>query len=196
MMRSLVAIFVFLLGSALAEGRHWKQVHRQKMPEKLTPASRIRPRTLQVKSPLLNRPRSSIEIEPITAKRLLEKIEKDSSELLLVNLWATWSKPSREEFPDLLKISLKYQNRGLKMIHVSTDDRSRSAQVRRYLQKLNITGKAYLRLEPKKMFIKGIHRNWSGSLPAVLLFRKGKLVKFWEGKARYGWFDSTLKRLM
>lgn len=196
MRATLVIVLLTSVASlAFAEGREWKQASRKKVSGKteMTPASRLTP-TTRVRSKWL-RHKSSIQIEPISSKRLHKVIKEDPSEVLLVNLWATWCKPCREEFPDLLKISAKYRDRGLKVIHVSTDDPSRSAQVRRYLKGFNITGKTYLRREPDEQFINGVHRSWSGSLPAVLLFRKGKLVKFWEGKARYSWFDSTLKSI-
>ena len=41
---------------------------------------------------------------------------------LLVNFWATWCDPCREEFPDLVKIDADYSARGLDFIVISMDD--------------------------------------------------------------------------
>jgi thiol-disulfide isomerase/thioredoxin len=41
---------------------------------------------------------------------------------LLVNFWATWCDPCREEFPDLVKIDADYRARGLDVIAVSLDE--------------------------------------------------------------------------
>ena len=45
-----------------------------------------------------------------------------ASRPMLVNFWATWCDPCREEFPDLVKIDADYSARGLDFIVVSMDD--------------------------------------------------------------------------
>src|SRR5258705_12068830 len=43
---------------------------------------------------------------------------------LLVNFWATWCDPCRDEFPDLVKIDEEYRPRSLDFVTVSLDDLS------------------------------------------------------------------------
>ncbi|HVS20654.1 MAG TPA: TlpA disulfide reductase family protein, partial [Pyrinomonadaceae bacterium] len=54
-------------------------------------------------------------------KKLLRRDPKDTRPLL-VNFWATWCDPCREEFPDLVKIDSDYRTKGLNFVAISLDD--------------------------------------------------------------------------
>ncbi|HKQ52806.1 MAG TPA: TlpA disulfide reductase family protein, partial [Pyrinomonadaceae bacterium] len=45
-----------------------------------------------------------------------------ASRPLLVNFWATYCEPCRDEFPDLVQIDKDYKARGLEFVTVSLDD--------------------------------------------------------------------------
>src|SRR5688572_3558066 len=51
----------------------------------------------------------------------LKKLLKPQGKPLLINFWATWCDPCREEFPDLVKIDTNYRGK-LDVITVSLDD--------------------------------------------------------------------------
>ncbi|HEV7644415.1 MAG TPA: TlpA disulfide reductase family protein [Pyrinomonadaceae bacterium] len=61
------------------------------------------------------------QIDDTTFSGLIKK-STAASRPLLVNFWATWCDPCREEFPDLVKIDADYGARGLDFIVVSMDD--------------------------------------------------------------------------
>src|SRR5947208_16852313 len=54
-------------------------------------------------------------------KKILQRDPKDARPLL-INFWATWCDPCREEFPDLVKIDADYRSKGLNFVAVSLDD--------------------------------------------------------------------------
>jgi thiol-disulfide isomerase/thioredoxin len=54
-------------------------------------------------------------------KAILKK-STDAGRPVLVNFWATWCDPCREEFPDLVKMETDFGPRGLDLIVVSMDD--------------------------------------------------------------------------
>lgn len=56
------------------------------------------------------------------------RIADYSGKVLLVNLWATWCGPCRNETPELVKLHKEYQDRGLEMIGLSTEDPIASAE--------------------------------------------------------------------
>jgi thiol-disulfide isomerase/thioredoxin len=110
---------------------------------------------------------------------------------VLVNVWATWCLPCREELPELLRLRREYASRGLRLILVSGDFPSERSQVERFLEELGIDFATYLKDGSDMEFINTLHASWSGALPATFLFDAGgTLRKFWEGRASY----ATLER--
>src|SRR6185369_8806786 len=65
----------------------------------------------------------------VDARVLAERIAKERGRVVLVNFWATWCVPCREEFPDLSRLQHKYRTRGLQVLGVSTDFASQTAAV-------------------------------------------------------------------
>lgn len=56
------------------------------------------------------------------------KLANYSGKVLLVNLWATWCGPCRNETPELVRLHKEFQSRGVEMIGLSTEDPEASAQ--------------------------------------------------------------------
>ncbi len=54
---------------------------------------------------------------------------------LVVNFWATWCPPCREEMPAFSRLAEKYRDRGVQFVGISIDN---ADNVRRYLQEENI----------------------------------------------------------
>src|SRR5438034_10745336 len=54
-------------------------------------------------------------------KKILQRDPKDTRPLL-INFWATWCDPCREEFPDLVKIDADYTAARLNFVAVSLDE--------------------------------------------------------------------------
>src|SRR5260370_25669457 len=77
-------------------------------------------------------------------KKLLQGDSKGAHPLL-VNFWATWCDPCREEFPDLVKIDGDYRAKGLKFVAVSLDDLEElKTGVPKFLHQMKATMPAYL----------------------------------------------------
>lgn len=63
---------------------------------------------------------------------------------LLVNFWATWCDPCREEFPDLVKIDADYKGR-IDVVTISIDELSEiEGEVPKFLGEMNATMPAFL----------------------------------------------------
>jgi len=107
---------------------------------------------------------------------------------LLVNFWATWCVPCRDEFPDLVRIDEQYRPRGLNFITVSLDDVSELTQnVPLFLRQ--VRGEripAYLlnTIDPDAA-ITAVDNTWRGELPATFLFdARGQLVFKHSGRIK------------
>lgn len=67
------------------------------------------------------------------------KLSNYSGKVLLVNLWATWCQPCRRETPELVRLHKEYQDRGLEMVGLSTEDPVASAQsVQNFVQQFQV----------------------------------------------------------
>src|SRR5882672_8958026 len=68
---------------------------------------------------------------PAEAPAIRKAVESAGGAAVLVNIWATWCVPCREEFGDVLKVRRNLAERGLKVILVSADfDDARDDAVR------------------------------------------------------------------
>jgi thiol-disulfide isomerase/thioredoxin len=108
-------------------------------------------------------------------KQLLHLAEKPAPEKarpLLVNFWATWCDPCREEFPDLVKIDKDYRSKGLDFIAISLDDPPDiKTAVPKFLREMQATMPTYLlNVTDPEPAILSVDKGWSGALPATFLY--------------------------
>jgi len=103
---------------------------------------------------------------------------------LLVNFWATWCDPCREEFPDLVKLDQEFKGK-IDFITISLDDPADIATtVPRFLSSMKAEMPAYLLKTPdESAFIATISKAWQGAMPFTILYDKdGKAAYQREGK--------------
>ena len=98
---------------------------------------------------------------------------------LLVNFWATWCDPCRDEFPDLVKVDHDYRGKGLDFIAISLDDAADiKSAVPEFLHRVKATMPVYLlNVADPEPVIMAVDKDWGGALPATFLYdAQGKLV--------------------
>ena len=59
--------------------------------------------------------------------------------VVLMNVWATWCHPCRDEIPELQAIHEKYQSRGLELIGVSVDTEGADETIRAFMRDFRMT---------------------------------------------------------
>jgi len=126
------------------------------------------------------------EIDLDGLKKILQRDSNDKRPLLL-NFWATWCDPCREEFPDLVKLDADYQNKGLNFIAVSLDDITDiKSEVPKFLSQMKATMPVVLlNVKEPEPAIKVVDPTWDGQLPATFLYDKdGKIVFKHFGKIK------------
>ncbi len=125
---------------------------------------------------------------------------KENKRPLLVNFWATWCVPCREEFPDLVKIDNKFRSRGLNFFTVSADEAAEIATtVPQFLREVKATNiPAYLIDSTEtEAAINLLDKDWSGALPTTFLFDKaGNLVFKHSGRIKRAELEAAIKRVM
>ena len=138
-----------------------------------------------------------LELRLVSATELLEVIEGSDAEAVLVNIWATWCMPCREEFPDIVRLYRTYQARGLEVIFVSGDLEADIPQVLEFLAEHGVDFLSYLKVGKDMEFIDAFFPEWSGLLPATFIFdARRSLQHFWEGEAAYEIFESRVLEVL
>ena len=114
----------------------------------------------------------------------LSKIIKPNGKPLLINFWATWCDPCREEFPDLVKISTDYKDK-IDVMTISLDELSEiKGDVPKFLAQMKSDAPAYLLKVPDEgAAIAVVTKDWQGGLPFTILFNAaGEAVYSKQGK--------------
>jgi thiol-disulfide isomerase/thioredoxin len=124
-------------------------------------------------------------VQAATLQKVQEAIRKPGARAVLVNVWATFCEPCREEMPDLLRLYRARQTRGLRLVLVSADDEGGRADVEKALASWGVDFPSYLKTGDDNDFINGLDPRWTGALPASFLFDgQGKLRQFWPGEIK------------
>jgi thiol-disulfide isomerase/thioredoxin len=138
-----------------------------------------------------------VRVMPITAAVIKQAARNPDTKAVLVNVWATWCGPCREEFPGLVRIARKYQGRGLKVMLVSADFDTDMAAVKRFLAEQGVDFPSYIKAEKDQEFIDSLDKRWSGALPATFIYDgAGNLQDFWEGKASFNEFEQKVTKVL
>src|SRR5829696_9422021 len=136
------------------------------------PAQRKKGRATKPKTPLP-------VVSAIDTEALKGLVTQQRERPLLINFWATWCDPCRDEFPDLVQIDKDYKRRGLEFVTVSLDDAAEiKTSVPEFLRQMRAEMPAYLLNVPDpEPAIKTIDETWGGGLPATFLFNaRGQVV--------------------
>ena len=159
-----------------------------------SPAAALQKRTSKKAQP-------KISIAAIDAAGLLEVLKRDATKNkpLLVNFWATWCDPCREEFPDLVRIEKQYRPHGLDFTAVSLDDLSEiKTSVPEFLRQMQVTVPTYLlNVSDPDVAIHQVDPAWSGALPATFLYdSQGKLVYKRLGRIKLPELTEAIEQLV
>jgi thiol-disulfide isomerase/thioredoxin len=111
-------------------------------------------------------------------------INKNDQVLYVVNFWATWCSPCVKELPEFMEVNRQFSiNKNFKMILVSLDNvRELESGLYPFMKENQIRPDVYLLDDIKRMnyWIPLIEKEWTGSIPATLIYKNGKKLFFDE----------------
>ena len=107
-------------------------------------------------------------------------------QVVVLNLWATWCPPCRQEMPDLARLATAYEGRGIVVVPISDDE---VAQQKRFHVKIA--------LPPEAQAIGSLGWDSGTFRPFTLILdREGRLREYSFGAHDYAWFERRAKRYL
>lgn len=140
---------------------------------------------------------SDVSVEVIEINKLKEIINNRNGKPLLINVWATWCVPCREEFPELVKITNKFGDK-VDMIGISVDfPEEKDSKVVPFLKEQNAEFNNYvIKVVEPDDFINLLDKDWSGAVPATFVYdEKGTQKVFLLGKQSYNEFEKAILKV-
>jgi len=135
----------------------------------------------------------------VDAGGLSERIAREKGHVVLVNFWATWCVPCREEFPDLSRLQKAYAAKGLRVIGISTDLERETPAVEKFLgeQKPGFPNYRKKKGGDDQQFIDAIDASWGGELPFTVLYASdGRKARVLSGKRPYSEYEKEVRALL
>src|SRR4030095_14735244 len=134
---------------------------------------------------------------PGTAADVLQAVRAPGAKAVLVNVWATWCIPCREEMPDLLKLRRAYADRGLRVVLVSGDFASDAEQATGFLGEQGVDFPTYIKKGSDMEFIAALAPEGPAALPVTLIYDSaGTLRHSMYGKSSYDQFETHVREVM
>jgi thiol-disulfide isomerase/thioredoxin len=115
---------------------------------------------------------------------------------LVVNFWATWCEPCREEYPMIVDLAKQFKSQGVEVVGVDMDDESDMNLVRRFIARMqppfpNYRQKPGIDLD---RFYDGVNPQWKGTMPQTIFYgRDGSVVGFFLGSRPRPQFEQAFR---
>ena len=114
-----------------------------------------------------------------------------AGKVLLINFWATWCGPCREEIPSLIELRKEFGKDGFEVVGISMDEGGRRL-VSRFSEKMNIN-------YPLVMGNSKVARAFGGIIgipQSFLVDRDGKIVNSYAGLINHDVLEKDIKELL
>jgi thiol-disulfide isomerase/thioredoxin len=123
-------------------------------------------------------------LTPVNETGYPKLVASQKGKVVLVNFWATWCKPCRQEMPELSKLAQRLRSRGFELVTVSFDEPKQETTAVKVLKDEGMSGPAYIKkTTDDDQFTNTVHLGWFGTLPGLFLYdRSGKEVQAFVGE--------------
>ncbi|HEX8735488.1 MAG TPA: redoxin domain-containing protein [Pyrinomonadaceae bacterium] len=180
------AKIVFLFGGLIFVFAQIFSVENQAQTRRKT-ASRVAKKKTPPKKRIVAQPNlpKVTQIDAVGLKNLLKR-EGENAKPLLINFWATWCDPCREEFPELVKLNDDYKGK-IDFITISMDYLSEiNGDVPKFLARMKAEMPAYLlKTADESEAVTLVSKDWQGALPFTILYdASGNQAYIRQGKIK------------
>jgi thiol-disulfide isomerase/thioredoxin len=108
-----ILITILLLAAAVAG---YNLAHVLRAPQPTGPEKAVLPAPAE----LLGQPRPEFTLPDLAGQQ--HNVTEWDGKVLLINFWATWCAPCREEIPTFIKVRHEYRDRGFEIVGIAIDN--------------------------------------------------------------------------
>lgn len=153
-------------------------------------------------------PIANAELENNQTEKVLDSLEiydykgiekflnTTDDKVYVVNFWATWCAPCIKELPYFEQLNKEYAEE-LDVILISLDfPKNYESKLKPFIQKHQLQSKVIAFNDPDaNSWIPKVHEDWSGAIPATLIFNKDKR-QFYEQTFTYEQLETEVKQFL
>jgi len=154
---------------------------------------------LAIRNFIVGSSKPAINTKPLFTAQLInpqgvkQNISQYQGKIIVLNFWATWCPPCREEMPELSALYQEYKNKNVVVLGVALDD---LASVITYLKSSPVNYPIYIS-ENEGMDLGAELGNDQGVLPyTVIIDTDGNVIKTFFGRINKQLLESTIKTLL
>jgi thiol-disulfide isomerase/thioredoxin len=138
------------------------------------------------------------KLAPLDEAGYRAMLKSNAGDVVLVDFWATYCAPCRQEAPLLVKMDVRFRPKRFRLVTISADEPEQERAAAEFLKKAGVSGTAYLRrAKDDDKFINAVDPKWSGAMPALFLYdRQGKLVKSFIGETDMATIEAAVQKIL
>ncbi len=124
-------------------------------------------------------------------------LNKKDDKIYVINFWATWCAPCIKELPYFEKLNTEYTSENIVVVLVSLDfPHLYESKLKPFIIEKKLKSKV-IALDDVDMntWIPKVNENWSGALPATLIYKNDERV-FFEKSFTYNELENELKQFL
>ena len=133
------------------------------------------------------------EIQKLNFNQLEPYLHNQNDTLYVVNFWASWCVPCREELPAFEKVREKYAGKKVKILLVSLDFPNQlESRLLPFIHKNKLKSEIILLDDPNQnVWIDKVDPKWSGAIPFTQIYSKG-FRESYERSFQFNELDSLI----
>lgn len=138
-----------------------------------------------------------LSVKTYNFEELKPLLERKDEKVYVINFWATWCAPCVKELPYFEKINKDYASKDVEVLLVSLDfPKQVEKKLIPFINRKKLQSEVvFLNDVNEDVWIKAIDENWSGAIPATIIYNKRKR-KFYEQSFDYSSLESELKTFL
>ncbi len=136
--------------------------------------------------------------EVVKLKQLQDHINRETSNIKVINFWATWCGPCVKEMPLFEKLGAERKDVEVTLVSLDLDLNPKPEVVHRFVERKKLKSKVLI-LDEKdpNSWINQIEKNWSGAIPATIIINgKTGQRKFVEKELHEGDLEKLIAEIL